>query len=188
MGRALQRAAEAKDGQMGNAMVESVLDGEVSLASRAGQYLTFLLGAEIYGLAILKVQEIIGLMPVTKVPRTPHYVRGVINLRGKVIPVVELRTKFEMEQRADTNMTCIIVVQVASSAKNVTLGIIVDEVAEVLAITADQLEPAPSFGNGVNTEFILGIGKAGAKVVVLLDVDRVLSWGELSAVDQTIAS
>ena len=160
-----------------------------SLADRAGQYLTFCLAKEIYGIEILKVQEIIGLMPVTKVPRTPHFVRGVINLRGKVIPVIELRTKFEMESLDDTNMTCIIVVQVAASAtQNVTMGIIVDEVAEVLAITGEQIEPSPSFGAGVKTEFILGIAKVGAKVVILLDVDRVLSWGELEAVDRAVES
>jgi len=161
-------------------------ESEAAAVSRAGQYLTFLLGEETYGLAILKVQEIIGLMPVTKVPRTPPFVRGVINLRGKVIPVVELRTKFEMEALEDTALTCIIVVQVTGASQKVTIGIIVDRVAEVLAIADGEIEPAPSFGAGVSTEFILGIGKAGQKVIVLLDVDRVLSWGELSAVEQAL--
>ena len=166
-------------------MANAIAEGSaVSLTDRAGQYLTFSLGNELYGLEILKVQEIIGLMPVTKVPRTPHFVRGVINLRGKVIPVIELRTKFEMESREDTSMTCIIVVQVATATQHVTMGIIVDEVAEVMAIQGNQIEPAPSFGAGVKTEFILGIAKVGAKVVILLDVDRVLSWGELASLDQ----
>lgn len=150
------------------------------LLERAGQYLTFSLGPEVYGIEILKVQEIIGMMPVTKVPRTPGFVRGVINLRGKVIPVIDLRTKFEMEPRDDTNMTCIIVVQVASVSQNITMGIIVDEVAEVVAISGEQIEPTPQFGGGVRTEFILGIGKIASKVVILLDVDKVLSWGELA--------
>lgn len=156
--------------------------GHTATSDRAGQYLTFSLGTEVYGIEILKVQEIIGMMPVTKVPRTPEFVRGVINLRGKVIPVIELRTKFEMEARDDTNMTCIIVVQVATATQNVTMGVIVDEVAEVLAIAGEQIEPAPQFGSGVKTEFIMGIGKVASKVVILLDVDRVLSWGELNEI------
>ena len=156
----------------------------------AGQYLTFELGDEVYGLQILKVQEIIGIMTVTRVPRTPSYVRGVINLRGKVIPVIELRTKFGMVNAEDTSRTCIIVVQVATEAdargetggsRRTTMGIIVDEVAEVLEVASDQIEPAPSFGAAVPTEFILGMGKVGEKVVMLLDVDKVLSVGELAA-------
>ena len=172
---------------MANAVAEPSVAGseQASVLDRAGQYLTFSIGPEVYGIEILKVQEIIGMMPVTKVPRTPEFVRGVINLRGKVIPVIELRTKFEMEQRDDTSMTCIIVVQVAAATQNLTMGIIVDEVAEVVAITAEQIEPAPQFGSGVKTEFILGIGKVTSKVVILLDVDKVLSWGELTELDTT---
>jgi purine-binding chemotaxis protein CheW len=153
---------------------------------RAGQYLTFHLGKEVYGIEILKVQEIIGLLPVTKVPHTPDYVRGVINLRGKVIPVVELRAKFVMDAAEDTAMTCIIVVQITSASGKVTIGVIVDSVAEVLSITAGEIESAPSFGGTVGTEFILGIAKAGPEVILLLDVDRVLSWGELNVVREAI--
>jgi purine-binding chemotaxis protein CheW len=127
------------------------------------------------------------MMPVTKVPRTPDFVRGVINLRGKVIPVIDLRTKFEMEPRDDTNTTCIIVVQVAAS-QNITMGVIVDEVAEVVAISSEQIEPTPQFGGGVRTEFILGIGKIASKVVILLDVDKVLSWGELANLGEAAQS
>jgi len=172
---------------MANALAEAPMTGGALARSldRAGQYLTFSLGPEVYGIEILKVQEIIGMMPVTKVPRTPEFVRGVINLRGKVIPVIELRTKFEMEGREDTDKTCIIVVQVASASQNITMGIIVDEVAEVMAIGGGQIEPAPQFGAGVQTEFILGIGKVGAKVVILLDVDKVLSWDELATLDES---
>lgn len=155
-----------------------------SLADKAGQYLTFVLGEEIYGLEILKVQEIIGMMTVTRVPRTPEYVRGVINLRGKVIPVIDLRSKFNMEVREDTSRTCIIVVQVKSANHQVTMGIIVDEVSEVLGVAGEQIEPAPSFGSDVKTEFILGMGKVGSKVVMLLDVDKVLSWGEIASLNQ----
>ena len=150
----------------------------------AGKYLTFRLGVEEYGLEILKVQEIIGMMNVTKVPRTPHFVRGVINLRGKVIPVVDLRLKFDMENQEDTERTCIIVVQIVNNGEEVTMGIIVDEVSEVLDVTAEQIEAAPSFGGGVHTDFILGMGKVGEKVLMLLDVDRVLSTGEAALVGQ----
>ncbi|MBN2308075.1 MAG: purine-binding chemotaxis protein CheW [Candidatus Hydrogenedentes bacterium] len=151
-----------------------------ALRERAGQYLTFELDAEVYGLEILKVQEIIGMMAVTRVPRTPAFVRGVINLRGKVIPVIDLRLKFAMAPREDTTRTCIIVVQVSGAGHDITMGIIVDQVSEVLDIVADQMEPAPSFGQGVDTEFIFGMGKVGDKVIMLLDVDKVLSGGELA--------
>ena len=152
----------------------------VTVAAKAGKYLTFKLGAEEFGLEILKVQEIIGIMKVTKVPRAPHFIRGVINLRGKVIPVVDLRTKFNMEGQADTERTCIIVVQVEHQKGNVTMGTIVDDVSEVLDIQAEQLEPTPTFGSSVETDFILGMGKVDKKVVMLLDIDRVLSGTDVS--------
>lgn len=152
------------------------------LAVMAGKYLTFKLGAEEFGLEILKVQEIIKMMEVTRVPRIPDYVRGVINLRGKVIPVVDLRLKFGMEARETTDKTCVIVVQVRHGEGIVTLGTIVDEVSEVLDVAADQIEPTPEFGTSVDTDFILGMGKIGKRVVMLLDVDKVLSGGELAAV------
>lgn len=154
------------------------------LQELAGKYLTFELGKEFYGLEILKVQEIIGIMKVTSVPRTPDYVRGVINLRGKVIPVIDLRLKFGMEGIEDTDRTCVIVVQVGDSDRAITMGIIVDEVSEVLEVASDQIEPAPSFGSSVNTDFILGMGKVGQRVIMLLDVDKVLSSGDLTALEQ----
>ncbi len=150
----------------------------------AGKYLTFRLGGEEYGLEILKVQEIIGIMDVTNVPRTPDFVRGVINLRGQVIPVVELRVKFGLPTEEDTERTCIIVVQVGDETDRVTMGILVDEVSEVLDVTGDQIEPAPSFGASVDTDFILGMGKVGETVVALLDADRVLSDGEIGMVGE----
>ncbi|KMQ50547.1 Positive regulator of CheA protein activity (CheW) [Chitinispirillum alkaliphilum] len=156
------------------------------MSALAGKYLTFSLAQEGYGIGILKVQEIIGLMNVTHVPRTPDYIRGVINLRGKVIPVVDLRLKFGLEENEDTDKTCIIVVQVENvSGEHVIMGIIVDEVCEVLDIKADQIEPSPSFGASLDTEFIMGMGKAAQKVVMLLDVDKVLSKREVETVAQT---
>jgi len=150
--------------------------------AKAGKYLTFKLAVEEYGLEILKVQEIMKMVEVTKIPRTPDYVRGVINLRGKVIPVVDLRLKFGMEALETTVKTCVIVVQVKRNDNTVTMGIIVDEVSEVLDVTSDQIEPSPEFGSTVNTDFILGMGKVGKRVITLLDVDKVLSSGELTVV------
>ena len=159
------------------------------MSALAGKYLTFSLAQEDYGIEILKVQEIIGLMNVTNVPRTPEFIRGVINLRGKVIPVVDLRIKFGIEKKEDTEKTCIIVVQVEeTSGEHVIMGIIVDEVCEVLDVKGDEIEPSPSFGASVDTDFIMGMGKAAQKVVMLLDVDRVLSKKEIEAVSQTSKS
>ena len=159
------------------AMTTAVLEQKTA---QAGKYLTFKLAAEEYGLEILKVQEIIKMMDITKVPRTPEFVRGVINLRGKVIPVVDLRLKFSMEAKETTEKTCVIVVQVRRAGGTVTMGIIVDEVSEVLDVAANQIEPPPEFGATVDTAFILGMGKVGKKVVMLLDVDRILSSGNIA--------
>ena len=143
-------------------------------ASKAGKYLTFFLAAEAYGVEILKVQEIIGMLPITRVPRTPHFVRGVINLRGKVIPIVDLRTKFGMEA-VENAESCMIVVQV----QGVQLGVVVDRVSEVSAFTDAEIADPPSFGSDVDTEFLLGIAKGAGKVTLLLDIDRVLSADEV---------
>lgn len=147
---------------------------------RGGQFLTFFLGIEEFGLEILTVQEIIGVMEITPVPRTPDFIRGVINLRGKVIPVIELRTMFDMETMEDTNETCIIVVQV----KGLSVGLVVDRVSEVTDIRDEEVEEAPSFGTGVDTDYILGIGKSEERVRMLLDINQVLDVGELAALQQ----
>jgi purine-binding chemotaxis protein CheW len=143
-------------------------------ASKAGKYLTFFLAAEAYGVEILKVQEIIGMLPVTRVPRTPHFVKGVINLRGKVIPIVDLRAKFGMEG-VDGEESCMIVVQV----QGVQLGVVVDRVSEVVAFTDAEIADPPSFGSEVDTDYLLGIAKGAGKVTLLLDIDRVLTAGEV---------
>jgi purine-binding chemotaxis protein CheW len=144
-----------------------------------GKYLTFLLDREDYGVAILKVREIIGLMDITKVPQTPDFVEGVINLRGKVIPVIDLRTKFGLARTEYNDQTCIIVVDVGAM-----MGIIVDTVNEVHDIPAVNIEPAPRFGSAVDTSFILGMGKVKDDVKILLDIDRVLTSEELVEVQQ----
>jgi len=140
-----------------------------------GKFLTFFLATEEYGLEILKVHEIIGMMPITRVPRTPPFIRGVINLRGKVIPVVDLRLKFGMESKEQTEETCIIVVQ----AQGVEMGIIVDKVSEVLDIAAQEIDDPPYFGTDVQTDYLLGIGKSAERVRLLLDIDKVLSSQEV---------
>lgn len=155
-------------------MTEAATSTEIDRDVRAGLYLTFVLAEEMYGIQILAVQEIIQLIPTTAVPRTPEYVRGVVNLRGKVIPVVDLRSKFGMGETEDTPHTCIVVVQVSSGGGELTMGIVVDQVAEVLEVGSDQIEPPPSFGSSVDTSFLLGVGKVEEKVVMLLDVERVL--------------
>ncbi len=144
-------------------------------AQLAGKYMTFQLANEIYGLEILKVREIIGLMDITRVPRSADFIRGVINLRGKVIPVADLRLKFGMDACQATDQTVIIVVQCLVGGRNLTMGILVDQVLEVLKIEPAQIEGPPSLGEvATESQFVLGVGKAGERVVFLLDIARVL--------------
>lgn len=163
-----------------NMAEQATVNAAVTQKERAGKYLTFGLAKESYGLEILKVREIIGLMDITAVPRTLEFVKGVINLRGKVIPVVDLRLKFGMAEAEHTEETCIIVVQVGS----VEVGILVDRVSEVLNIQSQDIEDAPSFGTDVDTDFILGMGKANGKVTILLSIDKVLGSGEVQSIAQ----
>jgi purine-binding chemotaxis protein CheW len=142
--------------------------------------MTFKLAKEEYGLEILKVREIIVLMDITRVPGAREFLRGVINLRGKVIPVVDLRLKFGMEQVQATDQSVIIVVQYAYNQQDVTMGILVDEVVEVLDIHGDKIDPPPNFGAGlVNTDFLLGVGKADRRIIFLLNIGKVLSTDEM---------
>ena len=148
--------------------------------NKEGKYLTFALGAEEYGLEILKVREIIGYMDITAVPQTPHHVKGVLNLRGQVIPVVDLRLKFGMEEAEVTDQTCIIVVEINQEGNQFQTGIVVDNVSEVLDVKGDQIEDPPQFGSTVDTEFILGMGKINDSVKILLDIDCVLAGEKLT--------
>ncbi len=152
---------------------------------QGGKFLTFLMANEKYGLEILKVREIIGMLDVTSIPTTPAFIRGVINLRGKVIPVVDLRLKFGIEAKEDTERTCIIVVHLSRATQQMTMGIIVDEVSDVLDIDQAQIEPPPSFGADVKTDFILGMGKVDQKVITMLDIDRVLTEQEVVLVESS---
>ena len=154
-----------------------------AIMENEGKYLTFALGAEEYGLEILKVREIIGYMEITAVPQTPHYVKGVINLRGQVIPVIDLRTNFGMEAAEITEETCIIVVETSHGNRKFSTGVVVDHVQEVLDIAGKDIEGAPEFGSAVNTDFILGMGKIGETVKILLDIDRVLASDDFSSLN-----
>jgi len=148
--------------------------------TREGKYLTFALGNEEYGLEILKVREIIGYMDITAVPQTPGFVKGVINLRGQVIPVIDLRAKFGMASTDRTDETCIIVVEIAQTGRKFSTGIVVDHVSEVLDIDGANIEDAPQFGTSVDTGFILGMGKVGENVKILLAIDKVLADADMS--------
>jgi purine-binding chemotaxis protein CheW len=145
-----------------------------SLSTLVGKYLTFALGDEEYGVPVLKVREIIKMMDITVVPQVPAHIKGVINLRGKVIPVVDLRLKFSLAQQDYTERTCIIVVEVVLSTANVMMGVVVDSVSEVLNIASDELQQTPDFGERVTTDYIKGMAKVKGTVKILLDLDRVL--------------
>ncbi len=149
-----------------------------------GKFLTFVLSDEEYGIEILKVREIIGLMDITTVPQTPDYMKGVINLRGKVIPVIDLRLKFSMQEEEHTQETCVIVVEVNSTS----IGIIVDSVSEVADINGGDIEDAPKFSQGIDTSFIIGLGKVKEKIIIMLDIDAVLSSEELEMVADAAGS
>lgn len=151
--------------------------------SKGGKYLTFALGHEEYGLEILKVREIIGYVGITAVPRMPPHIKGVINLRGQVISVIDLRARFGMLPAEQTDQTCIIVVEIKNEGRKLSTGIIVDSVTEVLSIANENIEPSPEFGSSVEIDFILGIGKIGSDVKILLDIDAVL--GTIEAAPQS---
>jgi purine-binding chemotaxis protein CheW len=148
---------------------------------REGKYLTFTLAGEEYGIGILKIKEIIGMMPITSVPQTPKFVKGVINLRGKVIPVMDLRLRFAMDAIDYNDRTCIIVVEIGGRGTDIVIGIVVDSVSEVLNIKGEDIEDTPTFGTTLNTAFILGMAKMEGKVKILLDIDAVLSAEDLDA-------
>ena len=151
---------------------------------KAGKYLTFKLAEEDYGISLLKVREIIGMMPITSVPRTPDFVKGVINLRGKVIPVTDLRLRFGMPESAYTDRTCIIVVEVEGRDNKVQMGTVVDAVTEVLPVKSEEIEPAPEFGATVDTRYILGMANMDGSVKILLDIDRVLAADEIAELEK----
>ena len=157
--------------------------GQTNLA-HAGKYLTFSLAEEHYGLEILRVQELVGLLPVTRVPRLPAFVAGVVNLRGRVIPLVDLRLCFGMPASAMDDRTCVIIVGVERAGGHSAMGVMVDGVSDVVQLAQEAIEPTPEFGTSVDTSFVTGVGRLEDRVVLLLDIDKVLSSGELDAIAQ----
>lgn len=150
------------------------------MAGTDQKLLTFSLASEGYGVSILKVKEIIGMMEITPVPRTPEYIKGVINLRGKIIPVMDLRLKFGMEAQEYDDRTCIIVAEIEIKGIQKLLGVVVDMVSEVVTISDDQIEPPPEYGTGVEHNSILGIGKIKDRVVIILDINEVFQCEEVA--------
>lgn len=146
------------------------------------QYLSFKLGEEVFALDISKVREVLDFTTVTKVPQTPDYMRGVINLRGGVVPVVDMKLKFGMEETRQTVNTCIIIVEVALEEEYVVLGALADSVQEVFDLKPENIEPAPKIGTQLNTEFLKGMGKKSDEFILLLDIDKVFTIDEISLV------
>ena len=151
------------------------------------QYLTFKLDEEVFALGIDKVREVLDYTSVTKVPQTPEFMRGVINLRGSVVPVVDMRLKFGMARTEKTVNTCIIIVEISLEGETTVLGALADSVQEVLDLEPQQIEPAPKIGTKLRTEFIRGMGKRGEQFIIILDIDKVFSGEELSAVQGAVA-
>jgi purine-binding chemotaxis protein CheW len=144
------------------------------VAGLEGKYLTFSLGTEEYGISILGVKEIIGMLPIRQIPQTPEFIKGVINLRGKVIPILDLRLKFGLEELEATERTCIIVVEIGGKEASVLTGIVVDSVSEVLNIRGSDIAETPDLGVRLNTDYIRGMAKTDKSVRVLLNIDRVV--------------
>ena len=146
------------------------------------QYLTFKLGEEVYATDVAKVREVLDFTTITKIPRTPDFMSGVINLRGNVVPVVDLRLCFEMSKTEKTVNTCVVVVEMVMDGEATVIGALADSVEEVIDLEPDQIQPAPKIGTQIRTDFIKGMGKRDAQFIMILDIDRIFSAEELSAV------
>ena len=145
-----------------------------AMLGREGKYLTFTLGSEEFGIEILKIKEIIGMMPITGLPNTSYYMKGVVNLREKVIPVIDLRLKFGLEEKKYNDRTCIIILELIRKTGSYLIGIVVDSVSEVLSIKSDEIDDPPDFGNSIKTDYILGMAKTDGNVKILLEIEEVL--------------
>ncbi len=166
-------------------LTETVDQAVKAMGQKEGKYLTFTLADEEYGIGILKIKEIIGMMPITPVPRTPTFVKGVVNLRGKVIPVIDLRIRFGLKAMEYTDRTCIIVVEIAGESGSIMVGLVVDTVSEVLNIKTNDIEETPAFGANLDTDYILGMAKMEGGVKILLDIDKVLRSEEITLLEKT---
>ena len=153
------------------------------MAQEDNKFLTFELGSENYAIPILKIKEIIGMMAITSVPRLPDFIKGVINLRGKIIPVLDLRLKFGLDEREYDDRTSIIVMELQMENSTRTSGVVVDTVSEVMDISADDIEPPPQYSTDVDQAFLTGMGKVGEEVIMLLDADKILSDDEMEKLE-----
>jgi purine-binding chemotaxis protein CheW len=156
--------------------------------TEARQYLTFKLGNEVFGIDVAKVREVLDFTGITKIPRTPDFMSGVINLRGSVVPVVDLRLCFQMTKTERTRNTCIVVVEVLLEGEATVIGALADSVEEVIDLEPDQIQPAPKIGTQIRTDFIKGMGKRDSQFIMILEIDRVFSAEELSSVQSTEGS
>jgi len=172
-GKELESAARAGTGS------ELAVTSELARDASGAQFLTFTLDGEEYGVEILRVQEIKGWMPVTRVPNTPDYMQGVLNLRGTIVPIVDLRMRFRLEKAEYTPVTVVIVLTVMDGERRRTLGVVVDGVSDVVTVDRADLKPPPDFGTSVDTDFIDGIATVDDKMIMLLDIDRLLTSEEL---------
>ena len=149
--------------------------------NRTNQYLTFSLSDELYALEVSKVKEVLEYQPITRVPKTPEYMRGVINVRGGIVPIVDLRLKFNLPTRERTVDTCIIVLEISLNSETITVGTIADNVHEVIQLQPEDIEPTPRIGTRLDTDFIEGIGKSNDRFLVILNIDKILTAEEISS-------
>ena len=178
-GKELESAARVASG------AELALTSNLARDASGAQYLTFTLDGEEYGVEILRVQEIKGWMPVTRVPNTPSYMQGVLNLRGTIVPIIDLRMRFNLDKADYTPVTVVIVLTIRDGERRRTLGVVVDGVSDVVTVDRDELKPPPDFGTSVNTDFIDGVATADEKMIMLLDIDRLLTSDELNDLNST---
>ena len=171
---------------MGSRDSELAVDTSQSLDGKdesSSQYLTFMLGKESYGVDILRVQEIKGWTPVTAIPNTPAYIKGVLNLRGTIVPIIDLRTRFNLENTAYTALTVIIILSIQSDHRSHVAGVVVDSESDVLNVSPEDIKPTPELGSGINTDFILGMATTNSQMAMLLDIDKMMSLDEITVLD-----
>jgi len=167
-------------------MPAHLIEPATATDARAGKYLTFHIVNEEFAIPVLKVREILGVQDITTVPRTPAFLKGVINLRGQVIPVVDLRLKFGIPEAEYTQLTCIVVVQAAVETRDMLVGIVVDGVSDVLNLAGSEIEDPPNFGRGVAVPYLLGVAKTKGGVKILLDIDAILSTPEVGGLEAAL--
>jgi purine-binding chemotaxis protein CheW len=178
------KASDRVSGQVSNQVSNK---GKNQLPVSTVQYLTFFTASEEYAISIVKVSEIVEYEAVTTVPNTPVWIRGVTNLRGKVVPVVDLAVKFGLPASDISKFSCIIITEVMFQGENLTMGVLADSVSQVIELSADEIEATPPFGTRVKTEYLLGMGAMGKKFCLILDIDKVLSADELLTVTESVA-